>query len=249
MKISPSCYALTGFGYATPWCVNTGIVVGDNITLIVDTAANALAAATIYGYAQAIRGVNTLRVINTEKHFDHIGGNSFFRDRGIEIWGHAQLRRSQEQFAAEIQEFNDGIANRARRENNEADVFFGGVGLALPDHPIQQESSMDLGRVSVDFIMTPGHTNTNISIWASADGVLFSGDCMINGYLPNLDAGTTEDWETWLQSLDKIEALHPQHVVPGHGPVLFEKQVQTALNALRTTLTEAIKKGKSPTSY
>lgn len=95
MKISNRCYAVTGLGYSAPWCVNAGFIAGDATTLVVDTGGNRLAAATIHGYAEATRPGNELLVINTEKHFDHIGGNSFFRRRGIDIWGHAAIRRTE----------------------------------------------------------------------------------------------------------------------------------------------------------
>lgn len=45
------------------------------MTLIVDTGGNTLAAQTIHGYGCAARPANKLRAINTEKHFDHIGGD------------------------------------------------------------------------------------------------------------------------------------------------------------------------------
>ena len=54
-------------------------MVGQHTTLIVDTAANALAAATIHGYATIARPGNRLVVIDTEKHFDHIGGDDVNR--------------------------------------------------------------------------------------------------------------------------------------------------------------------------
>jgi glyoxylase-like metal-dependent hydrolase (beta-lactamase superfamily II) len=77
MRVSHRCYAVTGLGCSTPWCVNAGIVAGDHLTLIVDTGYNPLSAQTILGYASAVRLGNELRVINTEKHFDHICGNAF----------------------------------------------------------------------------------------------------------------------------------------------------------------------------
>src|SRR5450755_31912 len=73
MQLSSRCYAVTGLGYSAPWCVNAGFVTGDELTLVVDTGANRLAAQSIHGYASAARPGNQLRVINTEKHFDHIG--------------------------------------------------------------------------------------------------------------------------------------------------------------------------------
>src|SRR5690242_18330151 len=109
MRVSDSCYAVTGLGYSAPWFVNAGFVAGTDATLIVDTGANASAAATIYGYALAVRPGNQLVVVNTEKHFDHIGGNCIFRENGIGIWGHAKLNRTPDEFRSEILEFNDQI--------------------------------------------------------------------------------------------------------------------------------------------
>ena len=87
MRLTDHCYAVTGLGYSLPWCVNAGFIAGDAITLVVDTGGNTLAAQTIHGYASAARPGNKLRVINTEKHFDHIGGNGYFRELGIDVWG------------------------------------------------------------------------------------------------------------------------------------------------------------------
>ena len=115
MLLSNHCYAVTGLGYSSPWCVNAGFIAGDKMTLMVDTGGNRLAAQSIHGYASAVRPANQLRVINTEKHFDHIGGNGFFFAHGIDVWGHAAAVRTPEEFQAEIAEFNDAIPNPARR--------------------------------------------------------------------------------------------------------------------------------------
>gem|GEM_PF-4390056 len=48
---------------------------------------------------------------------------------------------------------------------------------------------------------------------------LFTGECLVHEYLPNLDAGTAGDWKIWLESLRRVEALRPEFVVAGHGPV------------------------------
>jgi glyoxylase-like metal-dependent hydrolase (beta-lactamase superfamily II) len=247
MKLSPSCYAVTGLGYSTPWFVNAGLIAGDEITLVVDTGANAAAAASLHGYAVAIKPANRLLVVNTEKHFDHIGGNCFFQERGIEIWGHAKLRRTGEEFSSEVQEFNDSIGNPVRRARHEAQAFFHGTKLTLPDHTVDQEQSWDLGGCRVEILLTPGHTETNLSVWVPQERVLFSGDCLIHEYLPNLEAGTAEDWCTWLCSLDRIESLRPMTVVPGHGPVAQGQQIAPMLAWVRQTLQEALAVGYAPT--
>jgi glyoxylase-like metal-dependent hydrolase (beta-lactamase superfamily II) len=228
--------------------VNAGFVAGDNLTLVIDTGGNTLAAETISGYASTVRPGNQLRVINTEKHFDHIGGNSFFLERGIEVWGHAGIARTASEFEEEIAEFNAAIPNAARRERGEASAFFYQTLVANPNRRIQEDTQFDLGGCTAEILLTPGHTRTNLSVWVPQDGVLFTGDCLIGEYLPNLDAGTAADWQVWLQSLARIEALKPTIVVAGHGPVARGDEVPRVLETVRRVLRESIELGFSPTA-
>jgi glyoxylase-like metal-dependent hydrolase (beta-lactamase superfamily II) len=248
MQLSSRCYAVTGLGYSAPWCVNAGLVTGDELTLVVDTGANRLAAQSIHGYASVARPGNQLRVINTEKHFDHIGGNSFFREQGIDVWGHAEIARTPGEFDAEVAEFNDAIPSAARRASGEARAFYQGTHLANPNCGIQEDTRFDLGGCNVEILLTPGHTPTNLSVWSPEDRVLFTGDCLINEYIPNLDAGSPEDWNVWLESLNRVEALKPAIVVAGHGPVARGREVQAILDRVRRVIEESIALGHSPTA-
>jgi glyoxylase-like metal-dependent hydrolase (beta-lactamase superfamily II) len=248
MRISERCYALTGLGYLTPWSVNAGFIVGSETTLIVDTGACALSAATIHGYASAARAGNRLAVINTEPHFDHIGGNSYFRDRGIDVHGHVKIQRTEDQFRAEVDGFNEAIGNPARRAGGDAGAFYSGTRLENPNCPIASETSLDLGGCTVEIVFTPGHTPANLSVWAPSDGVLFCGDCLIGGYLPNLDAGGVPEWQEWLRSLHRIQRLMPSAVIPGHGPVATGAEVAPMIASGRSVLEQAIVNGCSPTS-
>jgi glyoxylase-like metal-dependent hydrolase (beta-lactamase superfamily II) len=247
MRLSNRCYAVTGLGYVTPWCVNAGFVVGEEITLVVDTGGNRLAAQTLHGYASAARPANRLRVINTEKHFDHIGGNGFFRELGLDVWGHAGIARTPEEFQAEVNEFNATIPDPLRRARLEARAFFHGTNLANPNCSIHNDTTFDLGGCRVEILLTPGHTPTNVSVWVPEDGVLFTGDCLVREYLPNLDSGNSRDWQLWLESLDRLEALEPRSVVTGHGPVAQGEEIPAALAAVRKVLRESIARGCSPT--
>jgi glyoxylase-like metal-dependent hydrolase (beta-lactamase superfamily II) len=247
MRLSDRCYAVTGLGYLTPWCVNAGFVVGDDLTLVIDTGGNRLAAQTIHGYASAARPANRLRVINTEKHFDHIGGNGFFRELGIDVWGHAGIARTHNEFGAEIAEFNAAIPHPARRARLEAQAFFYRTDLANPNCPLHNDTTFELGGCSVRILLTPGHTTTNLSVWVPEDGVLYAGDCVIREYLPNLDAGNSTDWQRWIDSLDRLEALRPRFVVGGHGPVSRDNEIPAAINVVRKVLSDSIARGFSPT--
>ena len=220
--------------------MNAGFVVGDAETLIVDTGANTLAAGTIHGYASTARPGNTLRGINTEKHFDHIGGNGFFRDRGIDVWGHSGIARTEAEFQSEIDEFNAAIPNRARRDLGEAHVFFHGTRLQNPNRVVYEDTLFVLGGCRAEILLTPGHTPANLSVWVPEDRVLFTGDCLIVKYAPNLDSGSTADWTVWLDSIDRIERLNPAIVVAGHGPVATGDEVHVVIDTVRRVLREAI---------
>lgn len=248
MRLADRCFAVTGLGYLPPWTVNAGFITGDETTLIVDTGANSAAASTIHGYASTARPSNRLRVIDTERHFDHIGGNAFFRELGIDVYGHSSIQRSDDEFRAEKSEFNAEISNAARRGKQEANVFYHGTLLANPNYPVTEDSRMDLGNCEVEILLTPGHTPSNISVYVPSDGVLYSGDCLVNGYLPNLDAGTVDDWLVWLNSLDRIAELAPKFILPGHGPVAKGKEVRRLMESVRGVLQRSIAAGRSPTS-
>ena len=247
MRLSSRCYAVTGLGYSPPWCVNSGFVVGDRVTLVVDTGANSLAAQTIHGYASSVRPENQLRVINSEKHFDHIGGNSYFRQHGIDVWGHAGIARTAAEFESEIAEFNDAIPNAVRRSLGEARAFYHETQLANPSQIIDAPMKFDLGSCAAEILLTPGHTATNLSVWIPDDRVLFTGDCLIVEYLANLDAGSAPDWQQWLESIGRLEALQPVIVVAGHGPVARGDEIAKIVDTVRRTLREAIVRGHSPT--
>jgi glyoxylase-like metal-dependent hydrolase (beta-lactamase superfamily II) len=240
MQISSSCFAVTGLGYATPWCVNAGIVVGGEVTLIVDTGANAMGAATIHGYAVLARPANMLVALNTEGHFDHIGGNCWFRDRGIDVWGHESIRRSEAEFQTDIEEFNRLIPEAERRERLEGNAFYAGTRLANPNRAMREDMHIDLGGLRAEILLLPGHTPGNIAVWVPQDGVVYTGDALVNLYTPNLDAGGPAEWRAWLNSLDRLERLESLVVVPGHGPVVFGDGVPALIRSIRGVLEEAI---------
>src|SRR5260370_23007553 len=248
MQVSPNCFAGAGLGYVPPWCVNAGFIVGRHTTLVVDTGANALAAATIHGYASIARPHNRLIVVDTEQHFDHIGGNGYFRERGVDVYGHFGIERTDPEFRAEMAVLNGQIANPVRRTRGEEAVFYAGTTLGNPNRPIHQDMTMDLGDCTVEILITPGHTPTNVCVYVPRDRGLFCGDCLINGYTPNLDCGTTVEWQQWLVSLDRIADLAPAVVVPGHGPVALGKDVDRIIATVRQELEHSILTGRSPTS-
>lgn len=247
MKISQHCYAITGLSFIPPWTVNAGFIAGEVATLIVDTGANMQSARTIFGYATCASPQNRLLVVNTERHLDHLSGNSLFRELGIDIYGHLGIARTDDELDGAIAELNECIPGHARRQREEARIFYSSTRIANPNKIVHGEMQLDLGSISVEVLPTPGHTTTNISVFVPTDGILYCGDCLVSGYLPNLEEGSYEDWRTWLVSLDRVEALAPTIVVPGHGEIMRGKEIAVELQRTRRVLETAISRGVAPT--
>lgn len=240
MKISKSCYVIYGLTTIPPWMVNSGFIVGNKSTLIVDCGPNYLSAQTIYGYAKCAKPDNKIFAINTEPHFDHMGGNCLFRKKGIDIYGHYKIKRTEEDLATVKKEFNMIVADKLRRNNKEGNLVFFKTEFANPNIPISKDISIDLGDLKIEIVLTPGHTKMNISVFVPSEGILYCGDAIVNGYFPNLEDGDVNDWKTWLDTLTKIEKINPRNIVSGHGEVMQGDQIFNEIDRIKNILIKAI---------
>lgn len=247
MKINERCYVIQGLTTISPWMVNSGFVVGDERTLIVDCGGNYLSAQTIHGYASAVRPTNSLVAINTEPHFDHVGGNSFFRDLDIDVYGHDGIDRTDEQLNSVKDGYNSSVLDTFRREHREGDLIFVRTRAVNPNKRFRDDFALDIGGIDVQVLMTPGHTLENASVYVPSLKTLYCGDTIVHGYLPNLAGEGVDEWKKWLQSLDKIEQLAPDIIVPGHGEVIRGLDIKSEIDRTRAILAEAIRRGVAPT--
>jgi glyoxylase-like metal-dependent hydrolase (beta-lactamase superfamily II) len=246
MKVSSSCYAVLGLGYSPPWVVNSGFIVGSKSTMIIDAGPSYIAAQTIYGYAHNVRPQNKIFVINTEKHLDHIAGNCFFREKGIDVYGYEGINRSDAELKQDIDEWNNSILNKTRRAQHEEEIFFEKTHIVNPNKLVKENDMFDLGGVTAEILSTKGHTQTNISVYVKNEQVLFTGDCIVGKYIPNLGSGNVKDWNTWIDSLEMILQLDLKNVVPGHGNILAAEEIKTEIERIKNLLSKAIESGMLP---
>ena len=238
MRLGPHCYALAGFAYLPPWSVNAGFVCGERLTLIVDTRPTAYAAATILGYAQAARPANTVMAVNTELHLDHLAGNSLLREQGIDVYGHPSIVRTDADLMADVTEYGASVIDPDRYD--EARLPFLGTHIVNPNQVVDRDQALDLEGVTVELLLVPGHTTANLAVWIAEDRVLYSGDTVVSDYRPNLASGMPSDWRRWLQSLDRLESLRAEVLVPGHGRILRGEAVSSEIARIRASLLRAL---------
>ncbi len=104
------------------------------------------------------------------------------------------------------------IAERYMAENPSAQVV-------LPTLTLEDKLTLHRGKRTIEMLaLGRGHTSGDIVVHLPAEHVLITGDLVIwpVPYVGNPQSHPGE----WAATLEKLIALHPATIVPGHGPVL-----------------------------
>ena len=83
--------------------------------------------------------------------------------------------------------------------------------------PLEEGSVVETDTVRLEVLHTPGHSADSLSFYDRDRRILFSGDTI-------LGKGTTlvKDLGPYMDSLEKLLALAPETICPGHGPVVSD---------------------------
>ncbi len=160
------------------------------------------------------------RLVNTHDNADHCWGNQLFR--GAEIIGHrrcAEAMRKGVQPAAmqamlDLVNPSPGIAWFAA----DARAFdFRDVEVTPPTTLLDERLDLDLGGRPCEIVyLGPAHTGSDVVVWLPEDRVLFTGDLLFRLCTPIGWEGT---FANWIRAIERMQALAPAVVVPGHGPL------------------------------
>ena len=159
------------------------------------------------------------RLVNTHHNGDHCWGNQLFPQ--AEIIAHkgcaARFGDFTPQQAEAIRTLEDPPAHLEELSHEFAPFDFSEVVLTPPTTILERSESYDLDGVRVEVIYVgPAHTEGDLIVYVPDDGVVFAGDVFFHRCTPIGWEGSTEQW---IAALERIEALRPETVVPGHGPV------------------------------
>ncbi len=160
------------------------------------------------------------RVLNTHHNGDHCWGNQLFA--GSEIIGH---RLCAEALGKESPAAIAGLREAARAAGPAAESLlraleewdFDGIEITPPTTLFEDRLELDLDGVPVHLIYVgPSHTQGDVIAHLPRQKVVFTGDVLFRLCTPIGWEGT---FDNWCDALDRIVALDPETVVPGHGPL------------------------------
>jgi glyoxylase-like metal-dependent hydrolase (beta-lactamase superfamily II) len=204
-RLSASCYAFTTEGDP-----NTGVIVGEDAVMVIDTQATPLMAREVIRRIRGVTSKPVKHVVLSHYHAVRVLGASAYRPREI-IASEATFELIRERGR---QDMKSEIGRFPRLFRGEHTI----PGLTWPTLVFREQLTVWLGRLEVR-ILHPGagHTAGDSIVWVPSQKVLFSGD------LVEYEAGVyTGDahLEQWPATLERLRALKPRALVPGRGPAL-----------------------------
>lgn len=209
---------------------NSSFVVGTDGVAVIDTQVNRPSAEEFLRALRTVTGKPIRYVVNTHYHWDHTNGNAIFRQVGAEIVSSALTKEFMVKRAPRQKEFLSGRG------------FELGDDPYLPDTTFKGELSLDLGDLPMRlFFAGCAETDDATAVHFPSENVLMSGDTVMTGSFPIFGQPVWDEGlqnEDWMQTIGRLMALKPAHLLPGHGPLAGEAEIALFLRIQRYFLEE-----------
>jgi glyoxylase-like metal-dependent hydrolase (beta-lactamase superfamily II) len=219
---------------------NIGIIVGTRATLIVDAGMGPRNGQTVLRELAKVNKNTDLYFTTTHFHPEHMTGAQAFPANTIVIRPEVQ----QEEVDRKQPEFIHNFSQRTA----DLKALLQDVKPRPPDILFDKEAKLDLGGITVRLLwLGPAHTRGDCFVFVEQDGVLFTGDAVINRFFP-IFPDADASGKNWLSILDQLDELHPRTIVPGHGEVGDVSLIsieRTYLKAVQSRVAELKAQGKS----
>lgn len=188
---------------------NAAFVVTREGVVVIDALGSPVLADELLAEIARVTPLPVRYVIVTHYHADHIYGLQRFKAAGATIVAGEQGR----EYLA-----SDTARLRLQASREELAPWIDGRTQLVPaDRWLQADTVIELGGERFHLQLAgPAHTPEDLVVLHERTGVLFAGDLVFRGRVPFVGLA---DSSGWIRSLDRLLALRPRLLVPGHGPV------------------------------
>jgi len=196
---------------------NTGFLVGSDGVTVIDTCFTERRSRMFYDAIRRQTGLPLRTLVNTHHHGDHTHGNHVFLPAAT-IVGHELCRQ-------EVIATGHGAAALF------PGVDWGEIRIAPPFVTFGDRLNLYVDDLKVELVYVgPAHTTNDIVAWVPERKVLFAGDVIFNKGTPFAMMGSIAGW---LEALERLRALAPRTIVPGHGTVCGPEVIDEVADYLR----------------
>ncbi|MDQ2910976.1 MAG: MBL fold metallo-hydrolase [Actinomycetota bacterium] len=212
-EIAPGVYVIPDG--RVPLVPNIGIVVGDRAALVVDTGMGPNNGRRVLEKARALTDRPLLLTL-THFHPEHGFGAQVFEREATIVYNREQ--------AGELATKGQGYVEMFRGFGESVAEQLEGVELVAPHVAYEGHATIDLGGVVVELAHYGlAHTRGDQVVIVPESGVLFGGDLVETRLFPIFPWFPPQDADVsgsrWIAVLERLEALAPDIVVPGHGEI------------------------------
>jgi glyoxylase-like metal-dependent hydrolase (beta-lactamase superfamily II) len=201
---------------------NSSFVIGDRGVAVIDTQVNFPLAEILLKQIRTVTDKPILYAINTHYHWDHTNGNQLFKNLGATV---ISSRLTREFMATRYERQKDFLLGRGFEISH--DPMF-------PEEVFEGERMLDLGDQPLRlFFAGKAESDDATAVWVEREKVLAAGDTVMTGSFPIFgqpvwDEGL-EGTGQWEATIARLLTLKPIKIIPGHGPLAEQKDVDLLL--------------------
>lgn len=211
VRLTDHAYAYTAEGDP-----NSGVVIGDDAALVVDTTATPAMARQLIRHIRSVTDKPIKYVVLSHYHAVRVLGASAFGAEGAQ-----EIIASRGTYELICERGAQDMLSEIERFPRLFDAVESIPGLTWPTMVFDRELTIRLGKLEVQIKhVGKGHTKGDTIVWLPQEKVLFSGDLVEFGA-----AAYTGDAHLalWPSTLEALRALAPEMLVPGRGPALLTR--------------------------
>jgi len=223
-KLSDHAYAYTAEGDP-----NTGIVIGDDAVMVIDTQATPVMAQDVIRRIRAVTDKPIRYVTMSHYHAVRVLGASAYKPDHVIA--------SRDTYDLIVERGEADMKSEIERFPRLFQAVESVPGLTWPTIVFEKRMTLWMGKLRVEIIqLGRGHTKGDTVVWLPDERIMFSGDLVEFDATPYTGDAYLADWPA---TLDAIEALQPRMLVPGRGAALkTPAEVRAGLDGTRAFVTE-----------
>jgi len=222
-KLSDRAYAYTAEGDP-----NTGIVVGDDAVMVIDTQATPVMARDVIRRIREVTDKPIRYVVLSHYHAVRVLGASAYEPE--------QVIASRDTYDLIVERGEHDMRSEIERFPRLFRAVESVPGLTWPTMVFDKRLTLWLGSLQVELMqLGRGHTKGDTVVWLPQEQIMFSGDLVEFGATPYCGDAYLNEWP---ETLDAIAALAPAKLVPGRGASLMTPaDVKAGLDGTRAFVT------------
>ncbi|SFV84818.1 SoxH protein, homolog [hydrothermal vent metagenome] len=185
---------------------NLSFIVTTDGVLVFNAGGSYLVAKAMHEEIKKVTDQQVKYVVLENSQGHAILGSNYWKKQGAIIIAHVEADK-------EIRHRGEDIYARTLSVQKEKII---GTKVVFPDLTFKEKMPISMGNTQIELMhIGASHSPDDIQLWLPQQKILISGDTAFNERMLPIFSHTNA--AAWIETWDKIEALEPALIIPGHG--------------------------------